>query len=318
MTSKLGLSLFVIFSVKPYTYTMVDNVIFKNLLWFWNFTLFEDKSLGVNLTVGNLFVAIFFVVIGKKVASRVSVMLKEKALTRFVKDKNSLVIYENLSFYLVFFFFFLIALKIAHIPLTIFTLVGGALAIGIGFGSQNLVNNFISGIIMMIEEPIKIGDFIEVDGLTGRVEEIGARSTKIISLENKHYIVPNSAFLEKNVLNWTLNNDSVRSEVSVGVAYGTDTRKVEELLLKAAKDFGMAMNHPAPYVLFDEFGDNALNFKIKYWTNLNKARSIEISNSAMRFKIDALFKEAGIVIAFPQRDIHLDTLTPLEIKLQKS
>ncbi len=279
----------------------------------WNFTLFTDKSVGVNLTVGNLCIAIFFIVVGQKIAKRFSTSLRKRALSKIVKDKNSLVIYESLSFYFVFLIFFLIALKIAHIPLTIFTLVGGALAIGVGFGSQNLVNNFISGIIMMLEEPIKIGDFIEVDGITGRVEEIGARSTKIISIENKHYIVPNSAFLEKNVLNWTLNNDSVRTHVSVGVAYGTKARTVEKLLLQATKELDNVLPYPAPFVLFDDFGDNSLVFKVIFWTNLNRLTSINVCQSIVRFKIDEIFSENKIVIAFPQRDVHLDTLSPLKI-----
>ncbi len=292
------------------------NIILDSFVGIWNFTLYSDKQMGIELTVGNLFVAVFFVIIGQKIARKVSRTLSDKGLSRIIKDKNSLVIYENLVFYLVFILFFLIALKIAHIPLTIFTLIGGALAIGIGFGSQNLVNNFISGLIMMIEEPVKIGDFIEVDTLTGRVEEIGARSTKIISLEGKHYIVPNSSFLERTVLNWTLNNDSVRTEVSVGVAYGTDSLLVKETLLKAAEEVPKVLDYPKPFVVFDDFGDNALVFKIVYWTNLNKVSSIFISRSDMRFKIDELFKKKNIVIAFPQRDIHLDTVKPLEISIK--
>ncbi len=292
------------------------NIITDNLLAIWNFTLYADKQTSIQLTVGNLFIAMFFVILGQKTARRVSHTLSNRVLRRFIKDKNSRVIYENMVFYLVFIFFFLIALKIASIPLTIFTLVGGALAIGIGFGSQNLVNNFISGLIMMIEEPIKIGDFIEVDSLTGRVEEIGARSTKIMSLEGKHYIVPNSSFLEKNVLNWTHNNDNVRTEVSVGVAYGTDSRLVEKTLLQAAKDLENVLDNPKPFVIFDDFGDNSLVFKIVYWTYLNKISSIYVSRSHMRFKIDELFKKNNIVIAFPQRDLHIDTLSPLEVNVR--
>jgi potassium efflux system protein len=178
-------------------------------------------------------------------------------------------------------------------------LFGGALAIGIGFGSQNLVNNFISGIIMMIEEPIKIGDYIEVEGLAGTVEEIGARSTKIISLENKHYIVPNSSFLEKNVLNWTLNNNFIRTEVAVGVAYGTDATKVKEILMGIAKDTDNIRNYPEPFVLFDDFGDSALVFKLVYWFDLRVIPSVFMSRSDLRFRIDKAFKENKITIAFP-------------------
>jgi potassium efflux system protein len=293
---------------------LTDNVISENLSAVWNFTLFKDKAVGVNLTVGNLLIALFFVIIGQKIAKRVSRGIKAKFLTRFIKDRNQVVIYESLAFYLVFLFFFLIALKIAHIPLTIFTLVGGALAIGIGFGSQNLVNNFISGIIMMIEEPIKIGDYIEVEGLAGTVEEIGARSTKIISLENKHYIVPNSSFLEKNVLNWTLNNNFIRTEVAVGVAYGTDATKVKEILMGIAKDTDNIRNYPEPFVLFDDFGDSALVFKLVYWFDLRVIPSVFMSRSDLRFRIDKAFKENKITIAFPQQDIHFHK--PIEVRMK--
>ena len=196
-------------------------------------------------------------------------------------------------------------MKMANIPLTVFTVIGGALAIGFGFGSQNVVNNFISGVILMVERPVKVGDFVDVDGVFGSVDEIGMRSTRIKTFGNKHMIVPNSYFLEKNVLNWTLTDHFVRLPLRVGIAYGSDTEKAKELLLHAAQACKKVLNHKEQKVYFMDFADNSLNFELLVWIHLKDVMDRVEIESELRFKIDHLFREAGIVIAFPQRDVHL-------------
>jgi small-conductance mechanosensitive channel len=137
--------------------------------------------------------------------------------------------------------------------LTAFTVLGGALAIGIGFGSQNVMNNFISGLILMLERPVRARDVIEVDGNHGTIENIGARSTQIRSTDGRHIIVPNSFFLESNVVNWTLSDDLMRAKVSVGVVYGSPTRQVERLIRRAV-DEERVLKTPEPIIIFEEFG----------------------------------------------------------------
>jgi potassium efflux system protein len=213
---------------------------------------------------------------------------------------------------------FLIGLRIVGIPLTAFAVAGGALAIGVGFGSQNVVNNFISGVILLAERPIKIGDLVQVDETYGNVERIGLRSTRVRTGENIHVIVPNSAFLETKVINWTHNDPTVRVRISVGVAYGSPTREVERLIVQALADHKRVLDTPAPVVLFSEFGDNALQFDAHFWLRVRHQMDRMRVESEIRYRIDDLFREAEIVIAFPQRDVHVDTLRPLDVRLLRA
>ena len=209
----------------------------------------------------------------------------------------------------------LLALRWVNIPLTLFAFLGGAVAIGVGFGAQNLINNFISGFIMMAEQPIKIGDLVEVDNQFAVVEEIGARCTRIRTGSNVHILVPNSSFLEKSIINWTLSDRKIRTRVIVGVVYGSPVREVERLLTQAVMENKKVLKAPEPFVLFNDFGDNALIFEIHFWISISRLMERLMIESEIRFRIDDLFRQAGIVIAFPQRDVHLDTQRPLELRI---
>lgn len=211
--------------------------------------------------------------------------------------------------------FTLLALRAIHFPLTAFTVLGGALAIGIGFGSQNVMNNFISGLILMLERPVRAHDVVEVDGNHGTIEKIGARSTQIRSTDGRHIIVPNSFFLESNVVNWTLSDDLIRAKVRVGVIYGSPTRLVEELIRKVIQEDDQVLKTPVPIVVFDEFGDNSLNFDVYFWVKARSPMEVRRVQSRVRFRIDDLFRENHLVIAFPQRDVHIDSATPLEVRI---
>lgn len=202
-----------------------------------------------------------------------------------------------------------------NIPLTALTFLGGAIAIGVGFGAQNLINNFISGFILMAERPISIGDLIEMEGSFVIVEEIGARCTRIRTPANVHVLVPNNSFLEKNITNRTLFDQLIRSNVIVGVVYGSPVCEVERLLIQAASERKKVLHKPEPFVLFNDFGDNALVFDVYFWITMDHIMDRRIIESDVRFHVDDLFREAGIVIAFPQRDVHLDTTRPLELKI---
>jgi small-conductance mechanosensitive channel len=131
-------------------------------------------------------------------------------------------------------------------------------------------------------------------------------------------LIPNSHFLEQQVVNWTLSDSDLRGEVTVGVAYGSDTRKVHDLMLTAAKEQLKIHSTPEPFILFEDFGDNALAFRLYYWSAVDRPMDLDRINSAIRFRVDELFREADITISFPQRDVHLDTLSPLEIKITKT
>ncbi len=297
----------------------VENSFFQTLLEVWQFVILTVD--GNAITVGTLTIGLFLFVLGVAFSRSLSHKVTDRLFSKWIHERSSLHSVESLSFYFFLVFFTLFALKIANIPLTIFTVLGGALAIGFGFGSQNIVNNLISGLILMIEKPIKVGDFIDVDGIFGEVQDIGMRSTRIRAFGNRHMIVPNSSFLDKNVLNWTHSDNQVRANVRVGAAYGSDARQIEQLLIESVetcKVHSASKPDPKTMVLFHDFGDDSLIFDVYFWIDLFHLNDMRTMESNLRYAIYSKFKAAGITIAFPQRDVHLDSSEPLRIRIDQS
>ncbi len=197
----------------------------------------------------------------------------------------------------------LFAINTAGIDLTGLAVIAGALSVGIGFGMQSIVNNFVSGLILLVERPIKVGDWIVVGQDEGTVRRISVRSTEIQTFSNSTVIVPNSELIAGRVTNWMYKDQSGRAELPIGVAYGSDTAKVREVLLGCVKGRDGVKAWPQPQVVFMDFGDNALLFQLRFHVrNIDQRLAIM---SDVRFAIDAAFREAGISIPFPQRDIHV-------------
>ena len=267
------------------------------------------------ITVKKIVLGILLLVIGMGAARFLSRFLGRRLLPRVGINEGAAAAIQSLLFYALVLTLGLVSLRIVNVPLTAFTIVGGALAIGVGFGSQNLINNFISGLILLMERPIRVGDLIEIDNLLGSVEHIGPRSTRVKSADNVDIIVPNSSFLEQNVVNWTLSDDRYRAHVCVGLAYGSPTREAAKLIRRAVEEHGKILNTPKAVVLFTEFGDNALHFEVHFWLRMRKLMDRRMIESDIRYRIDVLFREAGIVIAFPQRDIHFDSAKPVEVRV---
>ena len=209
----------------------------------------------------------------------------------------------------------IVALVRVHIPLTVFTFFGGALAIGIGFGAQNIINNFMSGLILLAERTIKLGDLVEVDGILSRVTKIGSRCCQVHRFDGIDMLIPNSSFLEKNVTNWTLSDQHLRCTVTVGIAYSTPARIALALVGQAAAEHPQTLENPAPAVYLDEFGDNAIKLRIDFWIDLVVQPNRYRIMSDVRLHIEELFAQNGIVIAFPQRDVHLDLANPVKVEL---
>ena len=212
----------------------------------------------------------------------------------------------------------LAAISYGGLDITNLAIVAGALSVGIGFGLQSIVNNFVSGLILLVERPIKVGDLVEVEGTQGWIESIGARSTVVRTFENTNIIVPNSTFLETNVVNWTLADPVIRSHVDVGVAYGSPVREVERLLQQVVEEHRHVLAQPEPFVRFMDFGDSALLFRAYFWLRLGETGDRLRIQSDLRFRIDQAFAEAGIVIAFPQRDVHLLPASALTVRIEES
>lgn len=282
----------------------------------WNFPLLDIQDAQV--TVGSLIIATAVVVLGalaSRLGSRVLVGFLSR---RFGIHTGAASAAQSLLFYALITVVVLLALRVADVPMSIFAVAGGALAIGVGFGSQNVINNFISGVILLVEQPVRVGDIVQLDGpttLNGVVRQIGARSTRIVTGENLEIVVPNSALLQHSVVNWTLTDDEVRAHITVGVAYNTTLHLARQLLLESAAEHGLVLKSPAPVVLCDDFGDNAIVLRLYFWMRVRRAFERRTVESDLRFKVDTLFRRHGVVIAFPQRDVHLVAPPRVDVRL---
>lgn len=190
------------------------------------------------------------------------------------------------------------------IDLSAFGVLAGAIGVGIGFGLQNITNNFISGLIILFEQPIKVGDRIEVGDVNGDVIKISSRSTTVITNDNISIIVPNSKFIDTEVINWSHNEYRIRFNFPVGVSYKEDPQHVRKILIEIADAHEGVLKIPAPDVLLDSYGDNSINFNLRVWTSsyVNKPR---VLRSELYYEVFRRFGEEKIEIPFPQRDIHL-------------
>lgn len=221
-------------------------------------------------------------------------------------DPNVVHLIERVMFVVALTIIFMSTLSLLNVPLSAFAFISGAIAIGVGFGAQNIINNFISGWILMWEKPIRIGDFLEVEDSKGIVEEINTRSTRIRRVDGVHMLIPNSKLLENTVTNWTLVDNQVRTSIRIGVAYGSPVKKVAQLIEQATKEQEEVLNNPAVNVLFEDFGDNALIFEAIFWVNSSAEGGLRRVRSKIRFRLEELFNQDEIIVAYPQRDLHLD------------
>jgi len=206
--------------------------------------------------------------------------------------------------YLILVIGLMIIFQSAGIDLSTVTVLAGALGVGIGFGLQNITNNFISGLIILFERPIKVGDRIEVGEITGDVVNISMRATTVVTNDNISVIVPNSDFISSRVINWSHNDRNVRFSVAVGVSYNEDPEKIKDILLAVADDNSAVLKNPEPDVVFIEFGDSSLNFNLRVWTT-ELIQKPHILRSQLYFEIFKRFRKEGIEIPFPQRDLHI-------------
>ena len=206
--------------------------------------------------------------------------------------------------YLILTLGFIIVIQTVGIDLSTLTILFGALGVGIGFGLQNITNNFVSGIIILFERPIKVGDRIELEDIEGDVIKISLRSTTIVTNDSISVIVPNSKFISSTIINWSHNDRNVRFNIPVGVSYGSDPEKVKSLLLEVAEGENTVLKNPLPDVIFNEFADSSLNFSLRVWTQKH-ITTPQVLKSKLYFQIFKVFKENGIEIPFPQRDVHL-------------
>lgn len=237
------------------------------------------------------------------VTGKLKVCMVERLLARTHIDIGVRQAVGSIFRYVIIAIGFMIILQTAGIDLSALTVLAGALGIGVGFGLQNITNNFVSGLIILFERPIKVGDRIDVGNVTGDVVKISPRATTIVTNDNIAVIVPNSEFISSRVINWSYTNRDVRLNFSVGVAYQSDPELVRKALLEVAADHPGVLKERNADVLLQEFGDSSLNFILRVWTR-DYATTPGVLRSELNYAICKKFKEHGIEIPFPQRDLH--------------
>ena len=236
-----------------------------------------------------------------------SVLLKffRKVFTRKLPEEDK-VKFISLFSYGKWFIYVLIILMTFHnvgVNVTAVFAASAALLVGVGLALQTLFQDIISGVFILMDQSVHVGDIIELDGKVGRVEEIKLRTTRAVTLDNRVLIIPNHLYLTNSLYNWTANGTETRESVEVGVAYGSDVQLVKKLLLEAANAHPKVLELPEPSVQFTDFGDSSLNFKVVF--TLNDSFNARLPKSDIRFEIDRLFRENRVTIPFPQRDVHI-------------
>jgi potassium-dependent mechanosensitive channel len=269
----------------------------------------------VGVTLGKVLQAIVILVAGWWLARYLIRPIHWIVTARFKKDESFADQVSKIFLLIMFAAVLVFSLVSVNIPLAVFAFLGGALVIGVGFGAQTLINNFISGLILLFDRSISVGDIVEVDGQGGRVTAIGMRSSHIMRFDGVELLVPNSQFLEQKVTNWTLSDNRMRYSIAVGVAYGSPTRQVSQILLETVEGHELVLKDPPAAVLFENFADSALTFTVYFWLELISVRDNRAIASEIRHRISAALAGAGVVIAFPQRDVHIEAQKPIAVQI---
>lgn len=258
---------------------------------------------GQSLSLSSIFKLIFLGIIALFIAQRISLWIGRWLLVRFHFERAKRENIASILTYVLGFLGVLIVLQNAGIDLSSLTVIAGALGIGVGFSLQTLASNFFSGLMLLFERPVNIGDFIEIDDLLGTVEKISMRSTLVRTLDGLVAIVPNNRFVEQNIINWSSCDRKCRLHLPVGVAYGSDPVLVTEALLSAARKDRRILSYPSPKVWLKEFGDSSLNFELLVW--IENPPELEHITSSLNFLIESELRLHGLEIPFPQRDLHI-------------
>lgn len=273
----------------------------------WLIAFFEIKIFTIgssDFSIKTLFFLIISVFLLFYFSSKLNKFLVKKVFPRYNINIGVSQSIATIIRYLIIIIGLYIIIQSLGIDLSALGILVGALGVGIGFGLQNITNNFISGIIILFERPVKVGDRIQIEELTGNIVEISARATTIITNDNIAVIVPNSDFINSRVINWSHNNEQVRINLELGVSYNEDPIRIRNILLELIRKHEAVLLSPEPYVRFDGFGESSLNFTLQFWTS-DYIKKPLILKSEIYYSIFKKFKEEKIEIPFPQRDVHI-------------
>ncbi|HET9045467.1 MAG TPA: mechanosensitive ion channel domain-containing protein, partial [Casimicrobiaceae bacterium] len=311
---------------RPFAERVADALIIGKL-WakkVWDFELFsvEDsfetaegrKVAGQrSVTIGKTVGALLLIFVGYWLCLRIAKLARWASVRIFRNTPEyASIVYRWLLAFLVT-LLIVFSLLAVQIPLTVFAFLGGALAIGVGFGAQNLLKNIMSGIMLLVEKPLRVGDLIEFGNIRGRVTNIGFRASIVRTADGFETHIPNSTFIENNVTNLTYSSTEMRQKISIGVAYGVDPATVRKILLSVADDHAAVLRTPAPAAYFDEFGDDAQQFRLTYWIDAMPDLDTAAVATELRELIVARLAAANIPIPYPQRTVHVDTPVVVEI-----
>lgn len=270
----------------------------KEINEFLNYKIYSGDSVSISIKMVLILIAVFIIT---------AIILKglKRLITRKLPEQDKLKFTSVFSFtrYFIYLVVILIAMDNMGINVTAIFAASAALLVGVGLALQTFFQDIISGIFILVDQSVHVGDIIEIDGKVGRVVEIKLRTTRAVTIDNKVLVIPNHKYLTSILYNWTENGTKTRESVSVGVAYGSDVELVKKLLLQAANAHPNVLKQPEPIVLFMDFGDSALNFKLVF--TLNNSFEAVMPQSDLRFEINRLFKAHNISIPFPQRDVHV-------------
>jgi small-conductance mechanosensitive channel len=271
-------------------------------------TRFFDLAFTVgslNFSIKGIVLAVFIVFVTHLLLRIGRALLKEKVLDKRSIERGLRDSVLTIVSYLGWALGLVLALGLLGVNTTSLAVIFGALSIGIGFGLQNIFNNFISGLILLFERPIQVGDYVEIGGLWAEVKKINVRSTVVQTFDNASVIIPNSEFISQQVTNWSFKDKRMRRNLEVGVAYGSDVALVEKTLMEIALETRGVLKYPQPDVIFVDHADSALIFRLRIWVDVDDYWKVA---SQIRFDIDRRFQKLEIEIAFPQRDLHIRTL----------
>ncbi len=262
----------------------------------------------IQFTLGNILTVVAILIVGFALAKAFSSVVRSVLVSKFPLQRGMPYAASKVTYYILSVLVLLAAVSAAGVDLNKFTIITGAVGVGVGFGLQDIVKNFASGLILLFERPIRVDDVIELTGMVGTVRRIGARSSTIVTAQGAEVIVPNSNLVSTQVINWTLSSQQRRVEIAVGVAYGTDPQLVLRLLVAEAAAHESVLTNPGPVAFFIGFGDSALNFELRFWSESQDAW-FQLK-SDVTVAIARALAEAGIEIPFPQRDLHLRSIDP--------
>ena len=268
-------------------------------------------SIGkAKITILNVCYVIIFLLLIGYISRIIRKGLQDEVLPRTRLDIGARASLVNVVIYSLWVLAIYTGINILGIDLSSLAFMAGALGIGIGFGLQNIVNNFISGIILLFDPSIQVGDMVQIGEDWGTISRINIRTTVVQTFDNASLIIPNSHMLSDRVTNWSYKDPKVRRQVDVGVAYGSDVQLVRKVLLEIIHDMPEIMDDPAPRVDFMDFADSALIFRVRFW--ITSPEFWLTAPTELRFRIDEEFKKNGIEIAFPQQDIHIRSASGLQ------